>query len=1001
MEPIFEVKYLAIKWENSTTIENIKESLFPVKIDIIDQNNYSLELQTYTRIENKLDGQVGFHIYDESSEIEPNFIDASGNYIPLLKIKDPNTQKYWWIENGKWREKYREAPLWNHAGTAKIQFGFIKCNIDIRAISFSMEELNIYLSDFKNDFWKLIYKENSLTSGDVKQKEIKVLNDKTLYLISQFIAYTTKILANPKKELKEIQTLKDSKNVRPVVKTYMEIASKGISKKLTSRDYSESYDVPENRYIYYIINKVYVMGLQILNALDYEQKFMKDNQASQKKRLEAFSSTKKINKRVFEHELKQLEERVSKEISNLAEALEKQDEAKLSGIKQEIVNNEQFLDQIKEALIHEARRDIQPDCHEFIIKLENRQEDLDNTIQFWGKIKSPESNEWDDFGQNNKLSLKFNKNTFGFLRSNQEYVISASNIYTTKNMRIGTIHNIFFSHISKLEPLAMANSVIIEHKTMIIELGKKNPLFGEIVQFNGKEKINQEDDWIQLPQNDFYSFNFNKNIFSNALGSNNTYQIKGYVSKNIKPWSKGDRDSPTYKEGNIHEFFFKYIEDIQLLDSSLEKKMIKEKEEFIKLEKLGWKMPMTQNELRQQEYEKETINKSLDDLTQQNIEINKHKEELEKKLIQIKKLLNEFQSLKIKEDSSFPNSMTFIQNPNYQGSKKMFTSFLDAIGIEEDMFKSLLLVDQIGIVDVPVLYERWCLLQIIKVLIDEYHFIPEPDWKKLLISQILTIKHNVKINFSSDVIGREIVLWYEKELESKKRPDYILEIKSQTTGTTRKFIMDAKFREDVNIKDLMQEMYYSKNYSENNKNMVFILHPDTGNNIDNFSNPQSWAEKSYYGETQLMNYIWDKGYPDHRYGSILLSPFTNNENSGGGYLDNLKRLIAMFLQYGMEDNSNINQGGMANSMIKEKSFCTLCGSDNLDIKQFTPRSRMGYGYTVICQDCKHHMEYNYCSGCKNRLIKNGRYWSYHATKPIEQFNIKCPHCGDFLLEEST
>ena len=321
------------------------------------------------------------------------------------------------------------------------------------------------------------------------------------------------------------------------------------------------------------------------------------------------------------------------------------------------------------------------------------------------------------------------------------------------------------------------------------------------------------------------------------------------------------------------------------------------------------------------------------------------------------------------------------------------------------MFKNLLLIDQIGLVDLPAIYEKWCLLQIIKILIDEYHFIPECDWKKLLINQVLTIKRNVKINFSSDVIGRDIVLWYEKELESKKRPDYILEIKSKKTNTTKKFIMDAKFREDVDIKGLIQELYHDKNYSENHKNMVFILHPDVNNRINNFSNPQSWADQSYYGETQLMSYDWDNQVlPNHKYGAILLSPFDQSSiSSEGGYLDNLKRLIAMFLQYGMEDNDNeslVSNDGKIDSMTKEMSFCTLCGSGNLSIKVFTTRSEKGYGYAVVCKDCMHHMEYNYCSGCNNRIIKNGRYWSYHATKPIDQFNIKCPHCGDFLLEES-
>lgn len=298
MESVFEVKYLSIKWDNLSSIRTIRESIFPIKVDFIDKNNYSLELQTYKRIKNGEDGQVAFHIHDNASDVVPVLIDASNNQIPLLKIQNPQDKKIWWIEDGSWNNKYkyRKSDLWNHVGRTQIKFGSIRCDIHVRAISFSVEELSEYLNDFKNDFWKLIYKPNSFVSGDAKQKEIKFLNDKTLNLISQFIDYTTKILANPKKELKEVQTLKDRKEVRPIAKTYMEIATKGISKKLTSRDYAESYDVAENRYIYYITNKVCSMGLQILNALDHEYKFVENNKSYQKRGLIYSQKLKKSTK---------------------------------------------------------------------------------------------------------------------------------------------------------------------------------------------------------------------------------------------------------------------------------------------------------------------------------------------------------------------------------------------------------------------------------------------------------------------------------------------------------------------------------------------------------------------------------------------------------------------------------------------------------------------------------------------------------------------------------
>ncbi|WP_308873284.1 nuclease domain-containing protein [Thiothrix subterranea] len=702
--------------------------------------------------------------------------------------------------------------------------------------------------------------------------------------------------------------------------------------------------------------------------------------------------------------MKQLEEMIKKDKDNLLQSLKGQDQDDdLLTIKNKIDEIKQFPIKIKEALTSQPKiNNDMVKIQTLTIRLERKQNDYLGKVQFKASV-SYMNDEIFTSESNSIIIISFAKILFdGVFEEGDSYTISGvvnESKYPTRYKNI--IHNIEFVNILDIKK---SNIVEYEYRVITVRL-KKNKFesYGKHIVFNGNV-MTDDGLWFQHKENDFYSFKFHKDIFPNAFRENITYQITCYISRNIRKWSKNNR------EGYIHEIIFEYIEDIKIIESVLEKKLIKEKETFLRLESLGWQMDMSPQELVKQNHEKDTIDKSLDDLTKQNTEITKHKKELLKKITLIKKLIDRFKALKIKEDCSFPNSMTFIQNPNYQGSKKVFTSFLETIGIEEDMFKSLLLVDQIGLIDLPALYEKWCLLQIIKVLIEEYHFIPDQNWKKTLVSQVLTIKYNVKMNFFNDVIARDVILGYEEELKSKKRPDFVLMVKSKRTETTKKFIMDAKFRENVDIRGLMQELYHDKNYSEDRKNKVFILHPDVNNKIDNFSNPQSWADQSYYGETQLMNYDWDKDdpeceyvevLPNHRYGAILLSPFDRSAISEGGYLDNLKRLIAMFLQYGMEDNKKLaSNDGKIDSMTKENPFCTLCGSSNLYIKRFTPRSGVGYGYEVTCKDCTHHMEYNYCSGCKNRIIKNGRYWSYHATKPIDQFNIKCPHCGDFLLEES-
>ncbi len=219
--------------------------------------------------------------------------------------------------------------------------------------------------------------------------------------------------------------------------------------------------------------------------------------------------------------------------------------------------------------------------------------------------------------------------------------------------------------------------------------------------------------------------------------------------------------------------------------------------------------------------------------------------------------------------------------------------------------------------------------------------------------------------------------------------------------------MDAKFYENISdphiggqckvINELYskKEEYYRryKNYSEDGKNTVFIIHPSQ-NAIKSIVTSSDWGKYSYYGENAQCD--WDKNengvknLPDHKYGAILLSPMIRS----GTYLDDLQRLIGMHLQYGMEDNRHISHNSKLDSIVREKIFCLVCGSDDCVTKQMPNKN--GFRYFSECQECHHTTRYNYCWNCKHRLIKNGEYWSYHSAQALEPFNIKCPACGEIL-----
>jgi hypothetical protein len=144
MIPLIEVKYIAIKWHDENSVLKIEEEIIPTtSLEVEDEKTYNLELQAYKRILDGKDGQVAFHISNLEDDVEPYFIDSANNEVPLLKITDPANDKEWWVEKGNWNGNYRNAPLWNHVGDAKIVFGNIICNITIRANSFTREQLEL------------------------------------------------------------------------------------------------------------------------------------------------------------------------------------------------------------------------------------------------------------------------------------------------------------------------------------------------------------------------------------------------------------------------------------------------------------------------------------------------------------------------------------------------------------------------------------------------------------------------------------------------------------------------------------------------------------------------------------------------------------------------------------------------------------------------------------------------------------------------------------------
>lgn len=1020
LQPIFEAKYIAIKWFNKNIITSIEEAILPIKIEILNESSYCMEIQTYTRIQNGLDGQLAFNILDEQENIQPFFINANNEKIYLIKIIDPKTKKIWWIENGTWSKQYncRTSELWNHVGETNVYFGIVTCKINIRAVSFTKKQLELYLEDFKSDFWYLILKKDSLTqakSKGITDNKIKILNNETIILLEKFIKDIQVILKNLKKELREIQGLKDIKKVKPIAKTFMEIVSKGYRKKLTSRDSEESYNVAENKYVHFMLYQVYIIVLNMIKASKHMGTFYENKRISEIDRLNKFSDFKIIDQEVLNNEIHNLEIKIEENSKELEKCISNQS-PKLKKELEEI-NNLKITEIINNAIKKQIKLE-NNNFQEYHIKLGKRT-DYFNEMQFWGEIKI--NGNWYKFeNQEDSINLIFNKNIFeNIFKEDNEYKIIASvrkNKIQKKDKK-GFIHKRFFTYISELIPVNInLSNKNIRYQTLYIKLEKRQTDFEKRILFWGKARLENEKNWHNLKKEDSLSLEFDKNIFENILEEYIEYKITAFIEQSEKKKQGEDNN------GIIHKRYFKYIEKIEKISISPdEQQLLDFKKEKEKLLLVNWKKELTDKEIKEQEKEKEALKNQIELLKNESNINSEYIEQLKPILRILKENLIKFNQLSISKDSYFPNSMTFIQNPYYQSSYKNYELIKNILGIDENLFLQIQKVELIGILDLPTLYERWCLLQIIKVLINHFRFVPEKNWKNNLAMQILSNPnkiYNIQINFSNEQIKRDVILWYEKILQNKKRPDFVLDIISTKTNKKHCLIMDAKFKEDVDVECLINSLYPDskmniiseldskcpksngkidkKNYSENNKNLVFILHPDSKKSIRNKRTPSYWGNDAYYGETNIFNYTWDNDkFPNHKYGSILLSPI-RGENTYGDFLDNLQRLIGMAMQYTIEDNKNIFEDNKINPFPKEKEFCIKCGSSDIKLTYSgTSISQKGYYYQMDCQGCTHSFVYFYCWNCKYRLIKNGSYWSYHSFQVLNPFDIKCPNCAKY------
>lgn len=364
--------------------------------------------------------------------------------------------------------------------------------------------------------------------------------------------------------------------------------------------------------------------------------------------------------------------------------------------------------------------------------------------------------------------------------------------------------------------------------------------------------------------------------------------------------------------------------------------------------------------------------------------------------------------LKVESSSTFPMGMRFLQNPTYAAALAAFHRVLELerrTGIGADALERL---GRINTLHASALYERWCLIKIIAVLVQEFDFVPQPDWVERVVTSVCGPDgpdgKSFSIDFTRSNPAVRARLDVEPVLANGRRPDFRLRFsvsRSASPGQPRRerarsflqdltpqragLVMDAKFRtrwRRNDLADMLNLLVETKKYGQDG-DRVFIVQP-ARNAVDHRTSPLVWGRDCDYGQASPT---------DHTCGSIQLAA---DPVSSGSSMTNLRRLIALELQDAFPEPHAQELNGPAGRVEvcrSTDSFCISCGKAH-EPTDVTP-DRTGAGnrkWYFKCSDCGGATMETRCFGCGRALYKNGLQMTYHLTVADQISNVVCQGC---------
>ncbi|KQB53706.1 hypothetical protein AQS70_09685 [Pseudomonas endophytica] len=457
--------------------------------------------------------------------------------------------------------------------------------------------------------------------------------------------------------------------------------------------------------------------------------------------------------------------------------------------------------------------------------------------------------------------------------------------------------------------------------------------------------------------------------------------LAGCAQTSVKITSSGKR---------YRELKFISVHGIWAQTHALENRAAKRKY----LEVKDWQVALSTNELRELKREAAIAQRRAKRSSEKRIAIASSIQEIAREAGLLQATDASLAKFGVAPSSSFPLGMRLVSNPDYSACVSAFNKIRQLINRGGLDLSKLDEINNIGILHASEIYEKWCLIKILTLLIHDFRFEPEIGWEEKLITSTLARSNNVRFECLRHDLKISASLTCQAEMLSGRRPDFVLDIThtedEQSTrynppkGRRIGLVMDAKFRSKWRKGELTQmldELILIKGYDQALENAkVFILQP-CGLTVRPAKSPLEWGAHSDYSRTNA-----------HRQGWIQAGV----TSSGAQSTQHLKRLLALAFQSSFPAPRQLSSD-QDDTIWESRSFCIGCGErhDNQSIK--AKRTKSGaMRWLLDCRHCGVWTTRTHCYSCPTPLFKNGTVWTYHTTIADQVTNVICPSCGAYF-----